>query len=90
MRCPYLSKRHPVSVINSVLADVHQLTEQNLPDLRESLAHRVHQSFEDGGDVGLHIAPKNLLCTCKHQGCTQKPKYNRETAVKMIEALTNS
>lgn len=70
MQCPHLPKHFLVSIIHRVLADFHQLTEEYVPDLGESLAHRFHQSFQDGGDIGLDIVLKDLLCMWKHQGCT--------------------
>lgn len=39
--------------VERVLADLHQLPEENVPDLGETSAGGLHQGLQDGADVGL-------------------------------------
>lgn len=53
--------------VECVLADLHQLSEEDVSDLGEASAGGLHQGFQDGADVGLDAAPKELLCPGQHQ-----------------------
>lgn len=39
--------------VQRVLADLHQLPEENVPDLGKTSAGGLHQGLQDGADVGL-------------------------------------
>lgn len=53
--------------VERVLADLHQLSEEDVSDLGEASAGGLHQGLQDGADVGLDAAPQELLCPGQHQ-----------------------
>lgn len=57
------------SSIQGVLADLHQLPEENLSDLGETSAGGLHQGLQDGADVGLDAGPQELFGFWQHQSC---------------------
>lgn len=52
--------------IERVLADLHHLPEENIPDLSKSSAGGLHQGLQDRVDVGLDVGPQDLLCLRQH------------------------
>ncbi len=56
--------------VERVLTDLHQLSEEDVPDLGETSAGGLHQGLQDGADVGLDAVPQELLCLGQHQSCT--------------------
>lgn len=53
--------------VERVLADLHQLAEEDLPDLGEAPAGGLHQRLEDGADVRLDAVPQERLRLGQHQ-----------------------
>lgn len=53
----HLSQFLFAAVVHRVLADLHQLTEQDVPHFREPSACGLHEGLQDGVDVGLNLAP---------------------------------
>lgn len=49
-----------------VLAYLHHLPEENIPDLGKTSAGGVHQRLQNGVDVGLDVGPQDLLCFWQH------------------------
>lgn len=43
--------------VERVLADLHHLPEEHVPDLREPSAGGLHQGLQDGAGVRLHVRP---------------------------------
>lgn len=58
------------SSIQRVLADLHQLLEEDVSDLGEASAGGLHQGLQDGADVGLHAAAEELLGFGQHHSCS--------------------
>ena len=54
------------ALIDGVLAHVHQLPEEDVPDLREASAGRFHQRLQDGADVGLDAHLQQLVRLGQH------------------------
>lgn len=55
------------SPVECVLADIHHLFKENVPDLRETATGGLHKSLQDGADVRLHAVSQELLGLGQHQ-----------------------
>lgn len=68
---PHLSQFLLAAFVHCVLADLHQLTEEDVPHFRESSAGGLHEGLQDGVDVRLNLASHKLFDTRQHQ-CFKK------------------
>lgn len=73
VRMTHISQFFFVSPVKQVLVDLHQLPEENIPDLGEASAGGLHQGLQDGVDVGLDTCPQELLRLGQYESCT--PAY---------------
>lgn len=73
--------------VDRVLADLHQLLEENVPDLRETSAGGLHKGIQNGVDVGLDVGPEELFRLGQHQSCTAAAAMHRGWKKKHIHSL---
>ncbi len=64
---PHLSQFLTAAIVHCVLADLHQLTEEDVSHFRESSAGGLHEGLQDGVDVGLNLASHKLFNTGQHR-----------------------
>ncbi len=55
--------------VERVLTDLHQLSEEDVPDLGETSAGGLHQGLQDGADVGLDAHLQQLLRLVENRRC---------------------
>lgn len=67
--------------VQGVLADLHHLLEEGVPDLGEAPAGGLHQGLQDGADVGLDAGAEELLGLRRHQGCVSVTETAEEESV---------
>lgn len=85
----YLCNHLLGALVDRVLAQVHQLSEEQVPDLGEASAGRLHQSVQDGADVGLDADLQQLLSLGEHHSCTAGWRGGASEQVQTLTSITS-